>query len=182
VKDLSLHILDIVQNSVAAGADLVTVTIDEDLAANMFRIEIGDNGRGMTKETLAKVADPYYTSRTTRKVGMGIPLFMHTARQAGGQLQITSEPGAGTKVVVKLAYDHIDRPALGDMAGVMSMLSGTNPDMDFVYTHRKNENTYVFDTREVKQILDGMPLSELPVIRYVKEMIQENLGELGMGN
>lgn len=182
MKDLSLHILDIVQNALAAGADLVTVAIEEDLAANTLRIEVSDNGRGMTKEILAKVADPYYTSRKTRKVGMGIPLFMHTARQAGGGLQITSEPGAGTKVVAHLVHDHLDRPALGDMAGVMSMLSGANPDMDFIYSHRKSENTYVFDTREVKKILDGMPLSELPVMKYLKEMIQENLDELGMIN
>jgi len=178
MKDLSLHILDIVQNAIVAGADLIEVTVRGNTDANSLVITIKDNGCGMPDEVLRKVADPYYTTRTTRKVGMGIPLFMHSARQAGGDLQIGSEPGEGTVVTANFAYDHIDRPVLGDMAGIMSMLAGTNPDLDFIYHHEINERSYIFDTREVKTALDGMPINELPVIKYLKQMIRENLNEI----
>ena len=182
MKDLSLHILDIVQNSLEAGAHLIHISIMEDTTRNTFVVEVTDDGKGMTKEMLEKVTDPYVTSRTTRQVGMGIPLFLHTARQAGGNLHIVSEPGKGTSLTATLVHDHIDRPALGDIAGVVSMLCGANPDRDFVYVHQMDQKQYAFDSREVKQVLDGMPVSELPVMRYLKEMIRENLRELSIIN
>ncbi len=182
MKELSLHILDIVQNSLEAGAGLIQLRILEDTVRNRFVVQVTDDGKGMTREVLEKVTDPYVTSRTTRKVGMGIPLFLHTARQAGGNLQIDSEPGKGTTVTATMVHDHIDRPALGDIAGVVSMLSGSNPDQDFVYNHEKDQKGYSFDTREIKQVLEGMPINELSVIKYLKEMIRENLGELSIIN
>ncbi len=178
MKDLSLHIMDIIQNSIEAGAALITLIIREDILANRMEIAIEDNGRGMTAEILERVADPYYTSRKTRKVGMGIPLFRQTAQQSGGDLMIESQPGKGTKLVASLQHDHIDRPILGDIAGVVSLIAGSNPEKDFIYKHYMNGNEYVFDTREVKEALDGMPISELPVIKYLKEMIRENLNSL----
>ena len=178
MKDLSLHIMDIVQNSIEAGAGLIMLIIDEDIQKNMVMITVEDNGRGMTQEVLERVVDPYYTSRKTRKVGLGIPLFMQTARQSGGELIIDSRPGKGTKVVARFQHDHIDRPVLGDIAGVVSLLVGSNPEKDFIYKHYLNGNEYIFDTREVKDALDGMPINELPVIKYLKEMIHENLTNL----
>lgn len=178
MKDLSLHIMDIVQNSIEAGADMITVVIEENIQENTFTITVEDNGRGMKPEVLEQVADPYYTSRKTRKLGMGIPLFKQTARQAGGELIIDSWVGKGTKVVASFQHDHIDRPVLGDIAGVVSLLSGSNPEKDFVYNHRISGREYIFDTREVKNVLDGMSISELPVIKYLKEMIRENLNNL----
>lgn len=178
MKDLSLHIMDIIQNSIEAGAALITLIIREDILANRMEIAIEDNGRGMTAEILERVADPYYTSRKTRKVGMGIPLFRQTAQQSGGDLMIESQPGKGTKVVTSLQHDHIDRPVLGDIAGVVSLIAGSNPEKDFIYKHHVNGNEYIFDTREVKEALEGMPISELPVIKYLKEMIRENLNSL----
>ncbi len=178
MKDLSLHIMDIVQNSIEAGAGLIMLIIEEDIQKNMVMITVEDNGRGMTQEVLERVVDPYYTSRKTRKVGLGIPLFMQTARQSGGELIIDSRPGKGTKVVARFQHDHIDRPVLGDIAGVVSLLVGSNPEKDFIYKHYLNGNEYIFDTREVKDALDGMPINELPVIKYLKEMIHENLTNL----
>ncbi len=178
MKDLSLHIMDIIQNSLEAGADLITLRIEENIQENTYMIEIEDNGRGMTQDIIDRVVDPYYTSRKTRKVGLGIPLFKQTARQAAGDLQITSIPGEGTKVVASFKHNHIDRPGLGDIAGVVSLLAGSNPEKDFIYTHNLNGNEYIFDTREVKEVLDGMPISELSVIKYLKEMIRENLTNL----
>jgi hypothetical protein len=178
MKDLSLHIMDIVQNSIEAEAGMITMIIDEDIKENIYLITVEDNGKGMTQEVLERVIDPYYTSRKTRNVGMGIPLFMQTARQSGGDLTINSWPGIGTKVVASFQHDHIDRPVLGDIAGVVSLLAGSNPDRNFIYKHRLNGKEYIFDTREVKETLDGMPISELPVIKYLKEMIHENLTHL----
>ncbi len=178
MKDLALHILDLVQNSISAGAGLIQIDILESVSENLFAIAISDNGRGMPASVLEQVRDPFYTSRTTRKVGMGIPLFEQTARQSGGTLEISSNPGEGTRVEARMVHDHIDRPVLGDIGGVISMLAGANPETDFVYTHNKNGNRYAFDTREVKAILEDVPLSELSVIKSMKEMIQENLVEL----
>ena len=178
MKDLSLHIMDIVQNSLEAGADMIILIIKEDIRKNMYMITVEDNGRGMTQEVLERVVDPYYTSRKTRKVGMGIPLFRQTVRQSGGELTIDSWPGKGTKVVASFQHDHIDRPVLGDIAGVISLLAGSNPEKDFIYKHNLNGNEYMFDTREVKEALEGMPISELSVIKYLKEMIHENLTTL----
>jgi anti-sigma regulatory factor (Ser/Thr protein kinase) len=178
MKDLSLHIMDIVQNSIEAGADMITMIIQEDIRENMYTITVEDNGKGMTQDVLERVVDPYFTSRKTRKVGMGIPLFMQTARQSGGELIIDSTPGKGTKVVASFQHDHIDRPVPGDIAGVVSLLAGSNPGKDFIYKHNLNGNEYIFDTREVKEALEGMPISELSVIKYLKEMIHENLTNL----
>ncbi|MFO7997756.1 MAG: ATP-binding protein [Bacteroidales bacterium] len=175
MKDLSLHILDIVQNSIAAGASLVEVDIDEALASNTLEIAVADNGRGMSAEVLDQVSDPYFTSRKTRKVGLGIPLLKQNAQQTGGKLHIESSPGKGTRLMALFVHDHIDRPSLGDIPGVISMLCGANPGLEFVYSHRIDDRVYRFDTREVKEALDGVPLSEPGVIRLIREMIKENL-------
>jgi hypothetical protein len=178
MKDLSLHILDIVQNAITAGASLIRIGITEDMVNNRCSITVSDNGRGMTAEQVEKVRDPYFTSRTTRKVGMGIPLFEQTSRQAGGALLIESEPGVGTTIEADMVHDHIDRPAWGDLPGVISMLAGANPELDFVYRHEKDDREFLFDTKEIKEVLEGMPLSELPVMKYMKQMIAEGLDEL----
>ena len=178
MKDLSLHILDIVQNSLSAGASRVSIDIEENLVKNTFLISISDNGRGMTAEQLDKVRDPYFTSRTTRKVGMGIPLFEQTARQAGGHLSIESAAGVGTIVKALMMHDHIDRPTLGDIAGVVSMLAGAYPDADFAYHHGIGAETFSFDTVDIKEVLGDMPVSELAIIKYMKQMIEEGLAEL----
>ena len=157
---------------------MIILIIKEDIRKNMYMITVEDNGRGMTQEVLERVVDPYYTSRKTRKVGMGIPLFMQTARQSGGELIIDSWPGKGTKVVASFQHDHIDRPVLGDIAGVVSLLTGSNPEKDFIYKHNLKGNEYIFDTREVMEALEGMPINEFSVIKYLKEMIHENLTTL----
>ncbi|TVR42812.1 MAG: ATP-binding protein [Bacteroidia bacterium] len=177
MKELSLHILDIVQNAISAEAGGVVVRIEEDTVANTFAISIADNGRGMSREVLERVTDPYYTSRQTRKVGMGIPLLKHSAEQAGGGLTIQSAPGEGTAVEATFVHDHIDRPDLGDIAGVMVLLIGGNPEIRFRYEHEKDGREYVLDTEEVKEVLEDMPISDPAVMKYIREMIRENLAD-----
>jgi anti-sigma regulatory factor (Ser/Thr protein kinase) len=182
VKDLSLHILDIVQNSIAAGGQLIEIGIDENTKADTLTITVTDDGKGMPAEVLELVCDPYYTSRTTRRVGLGIPLLKQNAEQTGGSLRLESAPGKGTRLFAVFGLRHIDRPSLGDVPGVISMLCGANPGLDFVFRHRVEGNEYRLDSREVKEVLEGVPLNEPGVIRFVREMIRENLTELGAGN
>ena len=178
MKDLSLHILDIAQNSVSAGAKNIVIDIREDSKADRLSILIQDDGKGMAAEVVERVTDPYYTTRTTRKVGMGLPLFKQSAQQTGGDLTVESEPGRGTVVKVHFGLHHIDRPPLGDMPGVMMILVGGTTGIDWYYKHTIDEREYVFDTREVKEVLDGVPLNDPSVMRYLKDMIRENLGEI----
>ncbi len=181
MKDLSLHILDIAQNSITAKATLIQIAIVEDTVADTYTITITDNGYGIPPDMLARVTDPYTTSRTTRKVGLGIPLFKQNAERTGGGLTITSEVGKGTVLTAGFVHSNIDRPALGDIAGVVVILVSANPSIDFVYTHVVNQQSYVFDTREVREALDGIPLNEPSVIPLLKEMIAANLEELQIG-
>ena len=181
MKDLSLHILDIVQNSITAKATLIQIAIVEDTVADTYTITITDNGYGIPPDMLARVTDPYTTSRTTRKVGLGIPLFKQNAERTGGGLTITSEVGKGTVLTAVFVHSNIDRPALGDIAGVVVILVSANPSIDFVYTHAVNKQSYVFDTRDVREALDGIPLNEPSVIPLLKEMIAANLEELQIG-
>lgn len=173
MRELSLNILDIAQNSIAAGAALVTIEVAEDSAADLLTIRIEDDGRGMTAEQVAQVSDPFYTTRTTRKVGMGIPLFRMAAEQAGGSLTIASEPGKGTCVRAAFILSSIDRMPLGDMVGTISALIRLNAHMDFLYIRRRDDRMEELDTRQLRQVLEGVPLDTPEVMQWVEGALQE---------
>ena len=173
-----MHILDIVQNSISAGATRVTLTVDEAPEADLLTIVIGDNGKGMTPEQVSRLSDPFFTSRTTRKVGMGIPLLMDSARQSGGDVRIESEPGKGTEVTAVFGYSNIDRPPLGDVANALMLLVSSNPALDFLFTYRYNGEEYLFDTVDVREILGDDALKDLTIIRNLEEMIKDNMREI----
>lgn len=175
MNELSLHILDIVQNSIAANASVIEIIIDEDQAKDRYLIEINDNGKGMSEEVLQEVADPFFTSRTTRKVGLGISLLKQNAEQTGGSLSIFSEEGKGTKLTATFSHKHLDRPVLGDMAGTMTLLIGANPQIRFIYTHCTPLSDFEFDTNEVKEELEGTPINHPDILKALKELIEENL-------
>ncbi len=178
MKDISLHILDIAQNSVSAQSKNIVIDIREDSRTDKLSILIQDDGRGMAPEIVQRVTDPFYTTRTTRKVGMGLSLFKQNAQQTGGDLTVESEPGKGTIVKTHFVRSHIDCPPMGDMPGVMMILVGGTSGIEWYYKHTVDDKEYVFDTREVKEALDGMDISEPSVMRYLKDMIRENLQEL----
>lgn len=173
MRELSLNILDIVQNSITAGASLITVRVEEVSAADRLTIAVEDNGKGMTAEQVARVMDPFYTTRTTRKVGMGIPLFRMAAEMAGGSLDIDSVPGEGTRVTAAFGLSHIDRMPLGDMAGTLSALIRLNPQVDFVYRHRRDGREAALDTRELRQVLEGVPLDTPEVMEWIEGSLEE---------
>lgn len=178
MKELSLHILDIVQNSVAAGARLIMLDLIEDVNTDLLEFSIKDDGCGMTEETLKKVTDPFTTGRTTRRVGLGIPLLKAAAELTGGGLELTSEPGVGTTVTARFVYDSIDRQPLGNMAETMLGLITSYENIDFVYYHRVNEKEFTIDTREIKGILGEVSLNEPEVVLWLSGFLNENETEL----
>ena len=176
MRELALNVLDIAENSLRAGAKLVKITLAADFAADTMSIEIGDDGCGMSEEMLAAVCDPFTTTRTTRKVGMGVPLFKYSAESAGGSFSLRSRVGEGTCVTATYKISHVDRMPLGDFGGVALQLVTMNPQTDFLFTVRCGEREGVLDTREVKEILgEDIPLGAPEVRAFLKEYIQENL-------
>ena len=174
MRELSLNILDIAQNSISAGASLITIEVSENTADNTLNIGIYDNGKGMSEEQVKSVIDPFFTTRTTRKVGMGIPLYKMAAEQTGGSLEIESELGVGTKVRAHFKTDSVDFTPLGDVASTIQMLITMNTDRDFIYKHSVNEKEFVCDTREIKGILGDVPLDTYEVSQWLLEFIKEN--------
>lgn len=175
MNELSLHILDIINNSVKAGASLVLVNVTEDISADLLTIIIEDNGCGMDKDFLEKVLDPFKTTRTTRKVGLGLSLFQAAAEQTGGGLSISSEKGIGTKVTASFGYSHIDRQPLGDVASTITTVLSGNSGIDLVYTHTCGEKTFTADTREIRKILDGVDITTPDIIMWINDYITEGV-------
>ena len=178
MKDLSMHIMDILQNSTRAGATEVTLEVLEDAAADTLTIRFIDNGCGMDAETVQKVINPFFTTRTTRKVGLGLPLLKQNTEQTGGSLDIQSEKGKGTTVTAVFGRSHLDRPPMGDLAGTIVLTASAYPDIRFIFHYNNGETDYVFDTVEVNEALDGISIQEPEVIQYLKELIQENIGNV----
>lgn len=149
MEDLSLHILDVVENSIAAGASKIEVKITEDQASDLLVIEIKDDGRGMDKETLDQVLDPFYTTRTTRRVGMGLSLLAQAAKESNGNFKINSKVGVGTKIKASFQYSHIDRKPIGDMKTTFITLLMSYPEINFVYTHKDDEGISTLDSNNI---------------------------------
>ncbi len=177
--ELSMHILDIVQNSLRAGATRIEIRIREDLPGDRLGIEIEDNGRGIPPEMLTRVTDPFVTSRTTRQVGLGLPLLKEAAERSGGGMEIHSRVGCGTKVVASFQLDHFDRAPLGDMGETLSMLIAGNPKVDFFYEHRVDSQVYTLDTREMRKVLGTDRLDDPLIADFVREDIHKGLKKMG---
>jgi hypothetical protein len=172
MRELSLHILDVMQNSLEAGATLVELEVEEDPAADRLVITVRDNGRGMDEATLARVSDPFYTSRKTRRVGLGIPLFRAAAERCNGDLTIVSQVGKGTMLRATFQHSHLDRAPLGDMTGTLLafILGGI---CDLSYRHRVNERQFALSTAEIKSELGDVSLSHPAVREWLRETIAE---------
>lgn len=179
-RELAHHILDIAENGVTAGASLLTITVCEDRRADRLTISIADNGRGMSPELVAQVTDPWVTSRTTRKVGLGIPFFKQTAQMCDGDFHIESVVGQGTTTTATFRYSHVDRPPLGDLVGTVLSLVVGYPQTAVCYRHCVDGQEFVLDTREVRAVLgDEVPLSDPEVLAFLRETLEEGLHALG---
>ena len=173
MKELSLNILDITENSVKAGATLTEISITE--SGNELIISIKDDGCGMSEDIVRSVVDPFYTTRTTRKVGMGVPLFKMAAEQTGGKLEIVSDTGEdhGTTVTAYFYKDHLDFTPLGDVISTVTTLIQGHPDTDFLFTHLIDGKEIRLDTRELRAVLEGVPLNTYDVLEWIRGYLEE---------
>lgn len=178
MQELSLNVLDIAQNSIRAGASLTTIRVEEDTAANELAISIEDDGCGMTEEQVKQVTDPFYTTRTTRKVGLGVPFFKMAAEMTGGSFTLRSVPGEGTCLTARFVRDSIDRMPLGDMCGTVCILIRMNPSLDFRYIRALDGKSFTVDTRELRKILGDVPLDTPEVMEWIQDFIMEQTDEL----
>lgn len=176
MNDISLHIMDIVQNSISAGATYIGISVEK--KQDLLSVTVSDNGKGMSPEQVSRLSDPFFTSRTTRKVGMGIPLLQMSARQSGGDIHIESELGTGTVVRADFVYSHIDRPPVGDLANIFMLIVSSNPSLHFVLSASDDEDEYVFDTEEARELLGENCFRDLTLVREIESIIRENIKSL----
>ncbi|HPJ78233.1 MAG TPA: ATP-binding protein [Prolixibacteraceae bacterium] len=175
MKTISDHILDIVQNSVKAGATLIEIIVREKWNDDLYTLEIRDDGCGMDSETAARALEPFFTSRTTRKVGLGLPLLRQNAMQTGGSVAIDSEPGRGTAVTARFGYSHIDRPAMGDIAGVFLLTIIGHPQCSFAYLHVTPEGEFSITSQDLRETLGEVPLTDPGIMQAIRELFGNNL-------
>ncbi len=178
MKDISLNVLDIVQNSITAKADLIQISIDIDDVKDMLTVTIEDNGIGMDEGMVEAVKSPFTTTRTTRKVGLGIPMFMERAESSGGSFEIESVLGAGTKLKAVYGLSHIDRPPLGEIGETVYTLIICNPDIDFNFTYSIGGKVFSLDTKEVRAVLGDIPLNSLDVSEWIRATVNEGIAEI----
>jgi signal transduction histidine kinase len=178
MRELSLHILDVVENGITAGGNCIWIEVEEARQKNQFKIVIRDNGSGMPVEKLQNINDPFITSRTTRRVGLGLSLLAAATERCEGTLRVDSEPGKGTAIEATFRFNHIDRAPLGDMAATITTLIMGNPGIDFVYSHRIDGKEFSLDTREIRTEMEDLSLSDPVVIHHLTESIRSALKEL----
>lgn len=181
MTELSLNVLDIAENSISAKANFIQINIEVNSTQDFLSIYISDNGVGMTQEQINQVEDPFYTTRTTRKVGLGIPFFKYAAESTGGSFTITSKPGIGTNIHATFHLSHIDRMPLGDITSTMHTLITFNLNIDFLYTYTVDHKSFTLDTREFREILGNIPFNNPEVSAYIKVYLQENKIEVDGG-
>ncbi|MDD2207129.1 MAG: ATP-binding protein [Aminobacterium sp.] len=179
LEDFSQHVLDIAENSINAGATWVDIRITEDRKGGWFLFEVKDNGRGMNQEVLRVVTDPFYTSRTTRRVGLGLPFLKQLAELCDGKLVIESAPGKGTWVRASFRYDHIDLPPLGNIPASLISLLIAYPEVQLIYRHNLNGRNFTFDSFELNNVLGDIREVQNPSIaRWLQEYFKESIETL----
>ncbi|GHV46127.1 histidine kinase [Clostridia bacterium] len=181
MPEISLNVLDVAQNSVKAGAKLIEITAEIDTAADSLVIQINDDGCGMTAEQVERVIDPFYTTRTTRKVGLGVSFFKMAAEMSGGEFSISSVPGTGTKVRASFGVSNVDRMPLGDMSETVRSLIVYNTHIDYLYRYRVDDREFTLSTVEMKDVLGGVPLDTPDVSAYIRDFLTENTAEVNAG-
>ncbi|MCL2020422.1 MAG: ATP-binding protein [Oscillospiraceae bacterium] len=179
--ELSLNILDVAQNSIKAQSTLIELDVEINSEQDRLVVLINDDGFGMSSEQLEKVTDPFFTTRDTRSVGLGVPFFKDAAESTGGEFKIESAPGKGTSVRAVFGLSHIDRVPLGDMNATVEMLVFFNTGIDFVYRYRVDDEEFALDTREIKELLEGAPIDSPEVKIFISEFLKENTTEINKG-
>ncbi|NBC82371.1 MAG: ATP-binding protein [Bacteroidetes bacterium] len=178
MKDLGLHIYDVVQNSIRAEASEIGISINEDTISNMYSIQIQDNGKGIEPKKLNHVTDAFYTTRKTRKVGLGLPLLKQNAELSNGQFEIKSTLNKGTWLTVTFELDHLDRPYAGDLVTTFGLLITTNPEININYSHKTTYGEFHLSTKNITDALGNITINQPGVITMIKELIAYNLEKI----
>lgn len=174
LPEISLNILDIAQNSIRANASLIQISVAQDTVAKTLSVTIQDDGCGMTEQQVQQVIDPFYTTRTTRKIGLGVPFFRSEALMTGGTFSITSTPGVGTTTTAVFHTDHIDCMPIGDLNSTILILITMNETIDFLYAYSNQNKSFSLDTRELRQILNDIPFSTPDVKQFIQAYLYEH--------
>lgn len=174
MEDVSLHILDIAENSVRADATKIEIIIARDREHDLLRVEVIDNGKGMDPETLARARDPFFTTKK-KKTGLGIPLLAQAVERSGGALIIDSAPGSGTRISATFRWGHVDRPAIGSMMDTLMTLLAGHPDIDIAYEERDGDRVFRFDAREMKCELEDVPINTPAVLDIIRGILQKQM-------
>lgn len=185
MREIALHLLDIAENSVAAESKSISVHVQEDLFHDRLMASVVDDGRGMDAETVEKVQDPFYTTRTTRTVGLGIPLLKLAAEQADGSFTLQSKPGKGAWVEAEFRHSHIDRMPLGDLSATFLTLLIAHPQIDWIFLYRvteknKQSREFLFDSAELKKELRDISLTEPEVLTFLRGMFEEGIQDAAL--
>ena len=175
MRELALHILDIAENSISAGANTIRIAVIENMQDDIMKILIEDDGNGMDDEMVAKITDPFITSRTTRKVGLGLPFYKAAAEACEGSFSIRSKPGLGTTVEAIFKHSHIDRMPLGDIVSTMLTLIIGTPEVHFIFEYQVDGESFIFDDEPIKKTMEGVSLSEPAVMKYIREALQTGI-------
>lgn len=178
MRELALHLLDIAHNSVSAHARNITIAVAEDTLSDRLHLSVEDDGTGMDAETVRRVVDPFVTSRTTRKVGLGIPLLKEAAEACNGYLEIQSTLGKGTRVDVEFQRSHIDRMPLGDVAETILTLVVGCPEIHWRLIYKVDQDVFDFDDQEIKETLEGIPLTDPSILGYLRGYIQQGIAQI----
>jgi len=176
--ELAAHILDIAENSVRADARLIEIAINEDTANDFLSIEIIDDGHGMNQKEIKKVLDPFYTTKTVRRVGLGIPLLADAAQRSGGNLQLESKEGKGTTVKSTFCLSNVDRQPMGNIISTIIILIAGNSDVDFFYKHRHNDRRFELDTRVIRKEIEDVPINHPEILKYIRGVLEEGFSKI----
>jgi len=174
MEDISLHILDIAENSLRAGAKRIEILVTRDRGKDLLQIQVVDDGKGMDAETLARVRNPFFTTKH-KKTGLGIPLLAQSAEQAGGGLVVVSTPGSGTRVAITFQWSHLDRPAMGAMSDTLLTLIAGHPELDIFYEECEGGDVFRLDTAEIKNDLDDVPINSPAVLEALRGMLKDGM-------
>lgn len=178
MQELSLHLLDIAQNGIKAAADLICISICQDRTTQTMILTVEDNGCGMDEATLAQVQSPFFTTRTTRPVGLGVPFFQMSAQMTGGSFEVESTVGEGTLFRATYHTDHIDCLPLGDIVTTIVTLISMNPTINFCYRYEVDGKAFLFDTREAKQLLEGVPIDSPDVVAFLHDYLTDQIHQI----
>jgi len=176
--ELAEHILDIAENSVRAGARLIEIDIAEDTASDTLSIKITDDGHGMKQDEINKATDPFYTTKTVRRVGLGIPLLADAARITGGSFNLESQEGKGTTVKATFGLSHVDRQPMGNIISTLIVLIAGNSDVDFFCKYRHNDRQSEFDTRTIRKEIEDVPINHPEILKYIRGVLEEGFSEI----